>query len=233
MPARIAQLSIVPLEDGLRKQTDLGAEVRLPDSMRLLDPGSLSDQEISNLRDGLFQHGLLVVRDQSGVDPNVLVNLAKLFDPTAKDIHSGGLKQVTDEKNILSQNNCSRIPRAPQVTVIGKGNTAGHEGIDDLEMKHLDHTVFHETPLSDRQIEAGFTRPYRWHMDAPVYENLPGVATVLHSIEAPDLPDQRIYFPSGDTMPIAAGATACEYFDRTIMLRSSLIQTSLFRLQKL
>lgn len=46
-------------------------------------------------------------------------------------------------------------------------------------------------------------------MDAPLYENLPGIATVLHSIEVPDLPDQRIMFPTGQEMAIAAGATAC------------------------
>lgn len=47
-------------------------------------------------------------------------------------------------------------------------------------------------------------------MDAPVYENLPGFATVLHCIEAPDLPDQKLQFPNGIEMDIAAGATACK-----------------------
>jgi len=47
-------------------------------------------------------------------------------------------------------------------------------------------------------------------MDAPLYENLPGFVTSLHSIEAPDLPDQKIRFPDGSEMDIAAGATACE-----------------------
>ena len=60
--------------------------------------------------------------------------------------------------------------------------------------------MFHETPLWDEQVAAGYTRPYRWHMDAPVYENLPGVATALHSVEVPNLPDQRIMFPNGQEM---------------------------------
>lgn len=47
-------------------------------------------------------------------------------------------------------------------------------------------------------------------MDAPLYENLPGFATMLHCIEAPNLPDQKIKFPNDEDMLLAAGATACE-----------------------
>ncbi|KXT02986.1 hypothetical protein AC579_4788 [Pseudocercospora musae] len=208
MPHKIEELRIVPLDAKLRKQTQLGAEVLLPTSSPLLDPASLSASDLETLRNALFEHGVLVIRDQTGISPNVLPQLARVFDPTARDIHSGGAKQETNKENILSQNNCSRIPRAPQVTVIGKGNTNGHEDIDDLDLKHLDHTSFHETPLWDEQIAAGYTRPYRWHMDAPLYENLPGIATALHSVEVPELPDQKIMFPTGEEMEIAAGATA-------------------------
>jgi hypothetical protein len=51
-------------------------------------------------------------------------------------------------------------------------------------------------------------------MDAPLYESLPGIATVLHAVQVPDLPDQRLVFgddedDDGQGMDIAAGATAC------------------------
>jgi hypothetical protein len=59
------------------------------------------------------------------------------MDPKPKTFHSGGEKQVIDPRNILSQNNCSRIPRAPQVTVIGHGTIKGHEDIPELHLKHL------------------------------------------------------------------------------------------------
>lgn len=137
MPHMIESLIVTPLDAGLRKDAALGAEVELPTSMKLLNPSHLSFDDRQRLQQGLFENGVLVIRNQEGIDPAVLPQLAKLFDPTAKDIHSGGAKQVTDKKNILALNNCSRIPRAPQVTVIGKGNTAGHEGIEDLELKHL------------------------------------------------------------------------------------------------
>lgn len=46
-------------------------------------------------------------------------------------------------------------------------------------------------------------------MDAPLYENLPGRVTTLHSVANPLLPDQKLDFGNESTMDIAAGATAC------------------------
>lgn len=154
MPHIIESLRVTPLDASLRKDTALGAEVELPTSMKLLNPLQLSSDDRQRLQQGLFENGVLVMRNQDGIDPAVLPQLAKVFDPRAKDIHSGGAKQVTDKKNILALNNCSRIPRAPQVTVIGKGNTAGHEGIEDLELKHLVSNR-HAIPLDDYTDQAG------------------------------------------------------------------------------
>ena len=73
-----------------------------------------------------------------------------------------------------------------------------------------DHTSFHEEPLSTRELSESQTRPYRWHMDAPLYEHLPGFVTSLLCHEVPELPDQKICFPDGSEKAIAAGATACK-----------------------
>ncbi|KAI6825631.1 hypothetical protein KC340_g10674 [Hortaea werneckii] len=208
MPHLLEPLAIRPLNDELRKETLLGAEVTLPSSIRHLDVSQLSIEEHDTLREALFENGVLVVRGQDGIKPTDLISLAKLFDPAPLDIHSGGAKQVTDPKNILSQNGCTRVPSAPQVTVIGQGKYYDHEGIPEIDLKHLDHTLFHEEPLSAEAIANGFTRPYRWHMDAPLYENLPGFATVLHALEVPDVPDQKLAFPDDKQMDVAAGATA-------------------------
>ena len=209
MPHIIAPLGIQPLDAALRKDTKLGAEVILPSSMSLLDLHPLSETDKETLREALFAHGVLVIRNQTGLEPTVLLELAKLFDPAPLDHHSGGVKQVTDPNNILSLNNCSRIPQAPQVTVIGKGRFQDHVGLSEVKLQHLDHLSFHETPLSSEAVQEGFTRSYRWHMDAPLYETLPGVATVLHAVQVPDLPDHRLAFDDGRELEIAAGATAC------------------------
>lgn len=47
-------------------------------------------------------------------------------------------------------------------------------------------------------------------MDTPFYERLPGEVTILHSIQIPKVPDQKIKFPDGTEKTVAAGATACK-----------------------
>lgn len=47
-------------------------------------------------------------------------------------------------------------------------------------------------------------------MDTPFYERLPGEVTILHAIQVPDLPDQKLKFPDGVEKVIGAGATACK-----------------------
>ncbi|KAK7934907.1 sulfonate dioxygenase [Apiospora marii] len=208
MPHVVESLRVVPLGAELRKQSELGAEVVLPSSMKHLDFESLSEEEKTTLRSGLFDNGVLVVRNQQGLDPNVMPRIGRFFDETAWDINSGGENMLTDSKSILSKNRGARVPRAPQVIIIGKGKWTGYEGLPDLDLKHVSHTEFHETPCTKEETEQGFTRPYRWHMDAPLYERLPGYVTSLHSLKNPVLPDQKLRFPSGEVMPIAAGATA-------------------------
>ncbi|KAL1591490.1 hypothetical protein SLS60_011882 [Paraconiothyrium brasiliense] len=207
MPHPVEPLQIRPLPPDLRKSTSLGAEVILPESMTLFDPKSLSDAEKQVLHKAFFDNGVLVIRNQIGIEPQVLYDIADLLDPDHLPYHSGGQKQVTDLKNILSQNNCSRIPRAPQVTVIGSGHVKDYEGIEELNLKHLAQSSFHEHPLSEQEVASGLTRPYRWHMDAALYENLPGIVTSLHAIEVPKVPAQKLQFPDGQTMDVAAGAT--------------------------
>ncbi|QDS68742.1 hypothetical protein FKW77_004626 [Venturia effusa] len=200
-------MKIVPLSDNVRKSSRLGAEVLLPGGNSSFDLKSLSQEDQATLRQAFYDHGILLIRNQHNLDPEVLYDVAELIDPHPTHIHSGGQRQVTDPRNILALNGCNRLPRAPQVTVIGKGHYEGYEGIPELNLKHLDHSSFHEKPLSEDQIAQGFTRPYRWHMDAPLYENLPGFVTSIRAVEVPKIPRQKLQFPDGASMDVAAGST--------------------------
>ena len=145
MPHSTSALRVIPFDDAIRKSTQLGAEVFLPASMKLLDPNKLSESDQETLRQGLFDHGVLVVKNQQGLDPQVFYDIAKLIDPHVKTIHSGGEKAVMDPKNILSKNNCARIPRAPQVVLIGQGRFEGHEGLPALDLKHVVRLALHRS----------------------------------------------------------------------------------------
>ncbi|KAJ5747290.1 uncharacterized protein N7511_008986 [Penicillium nucicola] len=196
------------LPDEVRQSSAIGAEVQLPPGMPMLDLDRLTEKDKEVLQEALFRNQVIVIRGQKGIDPTVLPKLAKVFDPNASDIHSAGEKAVSDPKNILSAYKAGRIPRAPQVGIIGSGKFQDYEGLDELEVVHLDHTLFHESPLTQEELDDGYTRPYRWHMDTPFYERLPGEVTILHSIQIPNVPDQKIKFPDGKEKTIGAGATA-------------------------
>ncbi|OQD85085.1 hypothetical protein PENANT_c011G06737 [Penicillium antarcticum] len=207
MPESTA-LTFTILPDEVRQSSAIGAEVQLPPGMPMLDLDRLTESDREVLQEALFRNQVIVIRGQKGIDPTALPKLAKVFDPNASDIHSAGEKAVRDPKNILSAYKAGRIPRAPQVGIIGSGRFQNYEGLDELEVVHLDHTLFHEKPLTQEELDDGYTRPYRWHMDTPFYERLPGEVTILHSIRIPNVPDQKIKFPDGKEKNIGAGATA-------------------------
>lgn len=131
------KIRVVPLSDDLRKSSRLGAEVLLPGASTSFDLKFLSGEEKATLRQAFYDHGILLIRNQHDLNPDVLYDVAELIDPHPTHFHSGGKRQVTDPKNILALNGCNRLPRAPQVTVIGKGHYEGYEGIPKLDLKHL------------------------------------------------------------------------------------------------
>ncbi|PWY82024.1 alpha-ketoglutarate dependent xanthine dioxygenase [Aspergillus heteromorphus CBS 117.55] len=204
----MAGLNFELLRPEIRQDSAIGAEIHLPEGMSMLDLDRLTETDKESLRQALFENQVVVIKNQKGIDPTVLPQLARVFDSTASNIHSAGEKAVSDPKNILSAYKAGRIPRAPQVGIIGSGKFQDYEGLDELEVIHLDHTMFHETPLGPEELSQGYTRPYRWHMDTPFYERLPGEVTILHSVRVPNLPDQKLQFPEGKHKEVAAGATA-------------------------
>ena len=126
-----------PLPEKFRKETCIGAEVVLKDNKSLIDPDLITDEDRALLRNALYEHSVLVVRKQKGIDPNVLPKLAGIWDENVGVTHSGGAKMVKDENSILSRNGGDRIPRAPQVSVLGSGHFKDYEGIKDLKLRHV------------------------------------------------------------------------------------------------
>lgn len=111
-----AQLSFKPLPKTITRESCIGAEITLPKGMNILDVEALTDGDKDNLRRALFRYQVIVIRNQAGIDPAVIPRLAKIFDPTASDVHSAGEKAVSDPRNILSAYKAGRIPRVPQAS---------------------------------------------------------------------------------------------------------------------
>lgn len=130
-------LTYAPLGTDIRQDSAIGAEIKLPAGSPLLDLKSLSSADRESLCKALFENQVVVIRNQQGIDPKVLPELAKVFDESASDIHSAGVKAVSDPRNILSAYKAGRIPRAPQVGIIGTGKFENYEGLESLDLVHL------------------------------------------------------------------------------------------------
>jgi hypothetical protein len=128
--------TIVPLAPELRKDTLIGAEVVLSRSGPIV-PSTLLPDDISVLRQALYDNSVLVIRKQQGIDPHALEQLAAIWDENLINVHSAGKEQVLDPGNILSRNNGARLPRAQNVQIIGNGEFKGYEGIDYLNLRHI------------------------------------------------------------------------------------------------
>jgi len=108
-------LSFQLLPKDIRQSSRIGAEIILPSDQSILDLERLTEADKETLREAVFDNSVVVIRNQQGINPAILPELTKIFDPSASDIHSAGVKAVSDPRNILASYRAGRIPRAPQV----------------------------------------------------------------------------------------------------------------------
>lgn len=91
--------TIQPLSADQTKNSLIGAEVVLCSGLpRMISPLDLTHEDISTLRQALYDYSVLVIRKQNGIEPSVLPQLARIWDEDIVDMHSGGAKAVTDPR---------------------------------------------------------------------------------------------------------------------------------------
>jgi alpha-ketoglutarate-dependent taurine dioxygenase len=173
-----------------------------------LDLPGLSDRDFSDLERAVFTHQVVVVRNQAGLSPRDQFELTRRFDPTVKTYGHGHRTDIM-KQSVLVQDLVS-IPEWPQVKLLGNGRVRDHEGLADVELRHPSHRSFHAAPLSDDEEAQGFTRFYRWHIDAALYELHPPKVTTLLAIRVPEPRTQTVRYDdgTGDTLSAPLGTTA-------------------------
>jgi alpha-ketoglutarate-dependent taurine dioxygenase len=156
----------------------------------------------------VLTHHVVVVRGQGRLTPQEQFELTRRFDPTVTSYGHGNRPEIM-KASVLVQDLVS-IPAWPQVKLLGNGRVRDHEGIADALLVHPSHRAFHKTPLTDEQEAAGFTRFYRWHMDAALYELHPPKVTTLLALTVPEGPEQTVLYDddSGDELRVPLGTTA-------------------------
>ena len=83
-----------------------------------------------------------------------------------------------------------QLPPRPQdhparPALIGNGTAHNHEGLATAALNHYSYTTFHKTPVSSADEAVGFTRFYRWHIDAALYDLSPPRVTTLYAVRVP------------------------------------------------
>ena len=85
-----------------------------------------------------------------------------------------------------------------------------HEGLAEAKLKHPSHTTFHGTRVSPEDEAKGYTRYYRWHIDAALYNLSPPKVTTLYGVTVPQGPRQIVRYDdgTGDELDVPLGTTA-------------------------
>lgn len=120
MPSAIQNVTIEPMDHGLKSKVDFGAIVRG------IDLNKLTDSDFDIIHEALHKHKLLVFKGQPEMlDPRKQYDLTRRFDPEET---TGGFAHGVDPYltshngvDILGLPNRPSIPLQPQVHILGRG----------------------------------------------------------------------------------------------------------------
>ncbi|BGP14834.1 hypothetical protein JCM10213_002727 [Rhodosporidiobolus nylandii] len=175
------------------------------------DPNNLSKDEFAIVHDLLYKHSLVVFPNVD-MTPDGQHSLTKTFDPNAEEYGHGKVGRP-DNKSILHPD-LRNIPSHPAVQLIGNGIVNDPHILQGLpapcKLKHPSHQTFHKTQLSDEESAAGFTRFYRWHIDAALYQRDPPKVTTLYGLAMPQQKKNVVRYDDGtsDELEVPLGGTA-------------------------
>jgi alpha-ketoglutarate-dependent taurine dioxygenase len=179
----------------------MGAEIRGAD----LENITPSDFEI--IHKALYEHQVILFKNQHSLSPRAQYELTHLFDPTATGYGHG---KTLDTKRSILHPDLKTIPHQPEVQVIGNGPVAEFERLKNITLKHPHHKTFHKTPVPDDE-DRDVTRFYRWHIDAALYDLEPPKVTSLMAVRVPKSTPQTLRYDdgSGDSLHnVPRGTTA-------------------------
>jgi len=184
---------------------------RLKDFGRVVkgvNPANLTESEFKDIEKLLYTYNALLFRN-ADLSPEAQYALTKAFDPASESYGHGNNKTGSTKKSILHPD-LKTIPRVPQVQLIGNGMVYDHEGLTEAQLKHPHHKTFHETNISEEDENNGFTRFYRWHIDAALYDLSPPKVTTLYALKVPEGPSQIARYDdgTGDELSVPLGTTA-------------------------
>lgn len=167
------------------------------------------ETDFEELQKLVYDKLVVVIRAQFNFTPESQYKLTKLFDPDSESYGHGHDISLMS-KSVLQQD-LNSIPRQPQVKLLGHGFVKSHEGLENMNLKHPQHHSFHKFAVSPEDELNGYTRFYRWHMDAALYQYNPPRVTSLYCISVPQGRRQTIRYDDGtndEIKDVCLGTTA-------------------------
>lgn len=145
-------------------------------------------------------------KNQHTLSPKAQYELTKRFDPASENYGHG---KTLDVKRSILHPDLRTVPHQPQVQVIGNGFIPSYEGLENVHLKHPHHRAFHRDRIPDEK-DYDFTRFYRWHIDAALYDLYPPQVTTLLAVKVPKGRRQTLLYDdgSGETLDLPLGTTA-------------------------
>ncbi|KAL2840591.1 hypothetical protein BJX68DRAFT_271540 [Aspergillus pseudodeflectus] len=192
-----SRFAVTPLERTSEESYNFGAKVTG------VDINNISHEDVDRLKAAIWRHKVVVVKDQTNLDPKKQWELVKALDPNATDGHShGDLATIRAKGGVLAQGrDVVGIPGAENVRLIGKGfQGEDHFGVKNQTIQRGLSNDFHAVPPSLEDFEKGITRFQRWHLDAPLYGKDPAWFTTLRCVKLPKGPDLTIEWADGSEL---------------------------------
>lgn len=189
-----------PTDGSPASKVDFGVEV--PN----VDVEHLTDEDFAAIRDLLYHHHVVVLKNQSSLTPKAQYELTRRFDPGANTYGHG---KTLDAKRSVLHPDLKTIPHQTQVQVIGNGFYEEYEGLKNITLKHPHHKTFHKTKIPEED-DLKATRFYRWHIDAALYALNPPKVTSLLAVNVPAGRRQTLRYDdgTGDELDVPLGTTA-------------------------
>ncbi|KAJ5388967.1 Alpha-ketoglutarate-dependent xanthine dioxygenase xanA [Penicillium cataractarum] len=192
--------TVHPIQPPSGSQIDFGAQIEG------IDLENISDEQFTTIRNALYNHHVVVFKNQQKISPKAQYELTKRFDPAADNYGHG---KTIDAKRSILHPDLKTVPHQPQVQIIGNGFVESYEGLENFQLRHPHHRTFHKDRIPDDK-DYDYTRFYRWHIDAALYDLNPPQVTTLLAVRVPKGRRQTLLYDdgSGETMDVPLGTTA-------------------------
>ncbi|KAK0763484.1 hypothetical protein N5P37_002861, partial [Trichoderma harzianum] len=185
----IAMASQMKIERMIHEE---GSGVNFGAHISNVDLESASDTDITILAEAFYKYQVLVLKNQQILSPRAQYEFTERLNSAA----SMGHGNKHNPKRFLLSPDLNTVPHQPQVQIIGNGFVPEHQGAKNLRLQYPHHRSSHPTTIADED-DVEFTRFYRWHIDAALYDDAPPVATTILAVTLPKRRMQTVRYDDG------------------------------------